>query len=348
MQKKQSSAGIFLFFLICLPVLLSAQCPEGMRSSKINFIKNGNFESKGFTFESEYDNALTLPDGMYPEATFAVTTEVGSLHSHFTTCGDHTSGKGKMLLVNGATASKIIWKQKVCVPTMSLLTFKIWASSLGGDPPSIALRINGKEIATSRDMYIGACDWLDVSGTFFTNAGDSSLNLEIVNLNLAAGGNDFILDDISLIACTPKSQKDLDCGSNPYYEPTKKQDSSLANMPTKIGEIIVLDKIQFQQSKYDLDTVAKQELDKIVQWLIANPKGKIQLLGHTSSEGNPDKNFILSQNRVEACKKYIVSKNIIPNRIAIHACGSTKPAYPNDTPENKRKNRRVELKILSK
>ena len=44
--------------------------------------------------------------------------------------------------------------------------------------------------------------------------------------------------------------------------------------------------------------------------------------------------------------EYILSKGIAPNRITSHGYGETMPVAPNDTPENRQLNRRVEFKIL--
>jgi outer membrane protein OmpA-like peptidoglycan-associated protein len=44
-------------------------------------------------------------------------------------------------------------------------------------------------------------------------------------------------------------------------------------------------------------------------------------------------------------KNYLVSKGVPTNRIVAKGFGSSVPVAPNNTAENKRKNRRVELKV---
>lgn len=112
-----------------------------------------------------------------------------------------------------------------------------------------------------------------------------------------------------------------------------------------IGSSLVLNNIQFAQAKYDLSTEAKAELDKIVAFLRENEQAEIELSGHTSSEGAVSTNQVLSQNRVQACKNYIVSKGIAEKRIFAVGYGSLYPIASNDSEANRAKNRRVEMKI---
>jgi outer membrane protein OmpA-like peptidoglycan-associated protein len=67
---------------------------------------------------------------------------------------------------------------------------------------------------------------------------------------------------------------------------------------------------------------------------------------HTDSYGSDEYNFTLSDNRAKSVREYIISKGIAPGRIISQGYGETKPVAPNDTPENRQLNRRVEFKIL--
>jgi outer membrane protein OmpA-like peptidoglycan-associated protein len=116
----------------------------------------------------------------------------------------------------------------------------------------------------------------------------------------------------------------------------------------KKGETVVMNALQFEQGKADLMPEAKMELNKVADWLKKYPTLKIEFAGHTSNEGDFDENVRLSKERVAACKKYIA--DLAPgteNRIKTIGYGPTKPQVPNTSDENRRKNRRVELKIES-
>ena len=77
-----------------------------------------------------------------------------------------------------------------------------------------------------------------------------------------------------------------------------------------------------------------------------NAEIEIQLEGHTDNIGSPKANLTLSQERVNAVKKYIVSKGISRNRIQTKAFGGTQPLDNELSPEARIKNRRVEMRIL--
>jgi flagellar motor protein MotB len=71
--------------------------------------------------------------------------------------------------------------------------------------------------------------------------------------------------------------------------------------------------------------------------------------GHTDTSPIKTKeypnNLVLSQARAKAVKKYLASKGISSKRMSISGFGETKPIAPNDTEENKYKNRRAEIHI---
>lgn len=111
------------------------------------------------------------------------------------------------------------------------------------------------------------------------------------------------------------------------------------------GESLVLNNIQFKVASSELLKEGKAELNKVVELMKNYPKIEIELSGHTSSEGEAEMNRKLSLNRVESCRKYLSDNGISEDRITTIGYGPDKPISPNDTEENRAKNRRVELKI---
>jgi OmpA-OmpF porin, OOP family len=88
------------------------------------------------------------------------------------------------------------------------------------------------------------------------------------------------------------------------------------------------------------------ELDRVVQLLSENPSIEIEMSAHTDSYGSDEYNFKLSDNRARSVMEYILLKGIAANRIISQGYGETKPVAPNDSPENRQLNRRVEFTIL--
>lgn len=72
---------------------------------------------------------------------------------------------------------------------------------------------------------------------------------------------------------------------------------------------------------------------------------KIIIEGHCSDEGTDEYNMKLSQARAQAVKDYLVKKGLDPQKLEVQAYGESRPIAPNDTEENRAKNRRVEFII---
>ncbi len=114
----------------------------------------------------------------------------------------------------------------------------------------------------------------------------------------------------------------------------------------KIGNTIILKHIQFERSKSIFLSEAYPELERLFEVMTSHPNMKILLEGHTDNIGAEIPNRQLSGQRVQAVKTYLVSRGIAANRLETSAQGSKKPLVPNDTEENRKRNRRVEVKIL--
>jgi outer membrane protein OmpA-like peptidoglycan-associated protein len=122
----------------------------------------------------------------------------------------------------------------------------------------------------------------------------------------------------------------------------------IALQPIDTGVAIQLKNIFFDVDKFDLKPESKTELDKLVNFLTKNKTIKIEISGHTDSDGNKKANQLLSQNRAKAVYDYAVNAGIVAARLSYKGYGDAKPLVPNTTPENKAKNRRTEIKITGK
>ena len=115
---------------------------------------------------------------------------------------------------------------------------------------------------------------------------------------------------------------------------------------TSTSRAIILDHLIFEMGRAVINSKSYQSLDEVVAMMKDNTKVVIQLEGHTDNLGNAEKNMKLSQDRVEAVKKYLVSKGIDKNRIKTKAFGGTQPLSNDRTEEAKALNRRVEMRVL--
>lgn len=73
--------------------------------------------------------------------------------------------------------------------------------------------------------------------------------------------------------------------------------------------------------------------------------GSIRVEGHTDDTGEESANQRLSEARAQAVTDYLVGHGIAAGRVTVTGRGETAPAHPNDTDENRAKNRRVVIEF---
>ncbi len=131
----------------------------------------------------------------------------------------------------------------------------------------------------------------------------------------------------------------------PKPKPVASADTVFRNLA--VNQAFRLDNVYFDQSSYILRPESYPQLDKLVKTLATTPKLAIEIAGHTDNVGDRRLNQALSENRAKIITTYLVRNGIAENRLRFNGYGDTRPAAPNDSEENKRKNRRVEFVVLA-
>ena len=88
------------------------------------------------------------------------------------------------------------------------------------------------------------------------------------------------------------------------------------------------------------------EIERLYEFLKDKPALRIKIVGHTDSRGSSQYNKDLSERRALALKNKLIEKGISADRLEHEGMGDTRPVAPNDTEENRAKNRRVEIVII--
>ncbi len=109
---------------------------------------------------------------------------------------------------------------------------------------------------------------------------------------------------------------------------------------------IVIPTIYFDLDKADLKPEGIAELDKLVQTLSASREFNIVVGGHACSLGSDAYNMKLSERRAQTVVKYLLSKGVNNAFVGSQNYGESKPAVPNTSEANRKKNRRVEWEVL--
>jgi len=152
----------------------------------------------------------------------------------------------------------------------------------------------------------------------------------------------FIDDIVVVEAENPVYSKDVD--------PKKEEVKWVRNTVTakSVNSSIILKNIYFDYNKATLLDESNNSLNELLEQMNAQPKLKIKIKGHTSTEGDAAYNLKLSQNRAKAVRDYLVKNGVKTERVQYQGYGETVPIGSNDTEEDRARNRRVEFEILEK
>jgi outer membrane protein OmpA-like peptidoglycan-associated protein len=100
--------------------------------------------------------------------------------------------------------------------------------------------------------------------------------------------------------------------------------------------------VLFATGKSVLLPSAQQRLAAVAD-AFKDDKRQIMIVGHTDSTGKPETNQLLSQQRAEAVKKFLVEHGMTDNQIRTMGMGESQPITSNATPDGRANNRRVEI-----
>lgn len=114
----------------------------------------------------------------------------------------------------------------------------------------------------------------------------------------------------------------------------------------EIGDKFVLKNIYFDFDRSNLRPESVNELNLLKEFLINNPKVRVELSAHTDNRGSTAYNYALSDSRAKSVMEWLVANGIDPARLVSKGYGFDQPIAPNDTDENRQLNRRVEFKII--
>ncbi len=118
--------------------------------------------------------------------------------------------------------------------------------------------------------------------------------------------------------------------------------------PIEEGIKEVLPNLFFDRDQAQLKSTSLAELASLLDLLRDNPTVRLEVGGHTDSDGTAAHNQQLSEARAQAVVDHLVSNGIQPDRLQAMGYAATQPIEANDSEENKAKNRRTEIKVLAR
>lgn len=112
------------------------------------------------------------------------------------------------------------------------------------------------------------------------------------------------------------------------------------------GTVVQLVNIQFEYNSAALTEPSEEGVAMLAAFLESHPEIHVELGGHTDNVGSEAYNLKLSNERAEVVCQALIDKGIDESRLTAKGYGATSPIVPNDTEENRAKNRRTEMKVL--
>jgi outer membrane protein OmpA-like peptidoglycan-associated protein len=105
----------------------------------------------------------------------------------------------------------------------------------------------------------------------------------------------------------------------------------------------VLTGVNFDTGKATIRPESLGRLNIVVEFMKYKKRALIEISGHTDKVGSSKANQVLSARRAQACRSYLIAEGIDGSRITAVGHGDARPVAPNDSEENRQKNRRIEV-----
>jgi outer membrane protein OmpA-like peptidoglycan-associated protein len=112
---------------------------------------------------------------------------------------------------------------------------------------------------------------------------------------------------------------------------------------TARGTVTSLSGVLFDTGKATLKPDAKITLAKLAGVMLVFGKTTMQIEGYTDNTGSEATNLKLSEDRAKSVRDFLETQGIAGARLTSSGKGPADPVAPNDTPEGRSKNRRVEI-----
>ncbi|MGL2963767.1 gliding motility-associated C-terminal domain-containing protein [Flavobacterium sp. RSB2_4_14] len=177
--------------------------PNSINPSPINLIVNGDFSQGNTGFTTDYQFITNAGLGGIQRA-YGIVTTANSWFQFFPPCFSNSPSGGNMMVVDGSTSNggnDKVWGQTVAVQPNQTYTFSYWLQTIAmPNPAVIEVTINGVSIG-SITAPLNNCQTTQYTYTW-NSGSNTTAQIAIYDRILPSNGNDFSLDDISLVANT--------------------------------------------------------------------------------------------------------------------------------------------------
>jgi OmpA-OmpF porin, OOP family len=203
-------------------------------------------------------------------------------------------------------------------------------------------QISVQRVAVTPELSAAAVDLAGLFPTFKENLSVGNFRLRDTALSITgrSASSDTLQalkDGLANLSGTTHVQASLDLTNN------------VTNLEDTIAQLLDTQQITFEPGSANLTSEGNAVLDEIASALqsalAGRPDLKVEIQGHTDSQGNNQLNQELSQERADAVLAHLIRKGLPADNFTAVGYGETRPIASNDTEEGRAANRRVEFKI---
>lgn len=206
---------------------------------------------------------------------------------------------------------------------------------------SIAVYLTPQIVNNNDSLLDDMRSWVEVCGEFTAQGGERFLTIgnfasfncsnvhQTNSVNAILQGAYYYIDDVAVVPLTEEIAV-----TPPAEAP-------------KTGEVVPMWNIFFATNESEVMPQSYNELRRLLELLEDNPSMRIELRGHTDNQGTVEFNLRLSVDRAKAVADYLAEHGIERRRMSFTGFGKSQPVDTNDTPEGRRRNRRVEYRVVS-
>ncbi|TMM55532.1 OmpA family protein [Sulfitobacter sabulilitoris] len=126
----------------------------------------------------------------------------------------------------------------------------------------------------------------------------------------------------------------------------------VAGLPTpeeceaEIGAIVAAGKINFEPGSATIDASALATMDDIAEVIKSCGDLRLEIQGHTDSQGREEMNLSLSQSRAQSVLNELRARRVLTSSFTAKGYGEAQPVADNDTEEGREANRRIEFRLI--
>ncbi|PTX61569.1 OmpA family protein [Kordia periserrulae] len=182
--------------------------------------------------------------------------------------------------------------------------------------------------------------------SFFSKSENSAIALER-NDSIQKRLSDFGINTDRVVFQTKQNDFTFD-ENNQYakgfaYEYQKMSEERMNAIDKSIASKILY--AGFGSKTFQPDNTLNAYAIELKNYLEKHPTKKVEIIGHTDSNGDAEANMWFGKERAKSVMQYFVSQGIDENKLTISSKGETTPIAPNTTLEGQRLNRRIEINI---